>query len=509
MMDIASIAFPSVARDASPVDTVNQPQGKHDTDRPSASADNAFAATLASVMNVPMNQPAPADEKGMESELDARMAGVGNANHEGKPGFAAAAGARSAAATASVTEANADADALSPEFRAKLGRVVNRMHDEFGHDVELVEGFRSQSRQDFLYAQGRTRPGDVVTWTKSSRHTLGLAADLKVDGTYDNPIAYQRLAQIAAQEGLRTLGAKDPGHVELPSHGGAAAWGAGLDTVNIDNGVSRAVGLALSQTNAGDDATSGGTDVDSLNGLLSRVSRGTGSSPFAIHQPSMGGNNNAMSGGMYGDTSRRDRQGSSRTADVAGADPTASVAGTATVAQMAQVAQVAQVAHVADVAHVAAPVANGATPTVGAAAGSNAAERVGRMLDVRDATPAQPLSHVTLNLENAAGGTDRITVQMHGAAVDTAISLGDSNRADRMSLRVGELQHALEQHGLEAASIHVGSTAADSGAGWTPRQGSDQGGQQGRASLNNRDNRQDADNARQRSRKEQHGGTQK
>src|SRR5690606_38311570 len=55
----------------------------------------------------------------------------------------------------------------------------------------------------------------VVTWTRSSNHTRGLAADLIVDGSYDNPLAMVRLARIAREEGLRTLGSRDPGHVEL------------------------------------------------------------------------------------------------------------------------------------------------------------------------------------------------------------------------------------------------------------------------------------------------------
>src|SRR5665213_1161830 len=120
--------------------------------------------------------------------------------------------------------ASSDPDALNPDFRTRLGRVITRMHDEFGKDVQLVEGFRTQSRQDYLYDQGRSRPGDVVTWTKSSKHTLGLAADVTIDGSYADAAGYKQLAQIAAQEGLRTLGSKDPGHIELPTRGGAAAW---------------------------------------------------------------------------------------------------------------------------------------------------------------------------------------------------------------------------------------------------------------------------------------------
>lgn len=107
-------------------------------------------------------------------------------------------------------------DALVPEFRSRLERVIDRMQTEFGYTVEVVETVRSQARQDQLFQQGRVAPGPVVTWTRSSRHTDGLAADLMVDGTWNNPVAYDRLARIAREEGLRTLGARDRGHIELP-----------------------------------------------------------------------------------------------------------------------------------------------------------------------------------------------------------------------------------------------------------------------------------------------------
>src|SRR5690606_11756935 len=121
-------------------------------------------------------------------------------------------------------------EGLNPEFRARLDRVIDRMESEHGHKVQIVETVREQSRQEYLYAQGRTRPGPVVTWTTSSKHTQGRAADLLVDGTYDNPLAMVRLARIAREEGLRTLGARDPGHVELPAGVRVERMAVGVDS---------------------------------------------------------------------------------------------------------------------------------------------------------------------------------------------------------------------------------------------------------------------------------------
>jgi hypothetical protein len=112
---------------------------------------------------------------------------------------------------------DSDPGKLDPELRARVDRVVRRMQEEYGHVVSLVEGLRSQERQEFLFAQGRTRPGPVVTWTRQSHHQSGRAADLLVDGGYTDTTAYQKLQRIANEEGLRTLGPRDPGHVELPA----------------------------------------------------------------------------------------------------------------------------------------------------------------------------------------------------------------------------------------------------------------------------------------------------
>jgi len=45
-------------------------------------------------------------------------------------------------------------------------------------DFTVTEGYRPQARQNKLYAQGRSEPGIVVTWTLKSEHTRGRAVDL-------------------------------------------------------------------------------------------------------------------------------------------------------------------------------------------------------------------------------------------------------------------------------------------------------------------------------------------
>lgn len=45
-------------------------------------------------------------------------------------------------------------------------------------DFTVIEGYRSQERQNKIYAKGRTKPGRKVTWTLNSRHTSARAFDI-------------------------------------------------------------------------------------------------------------------------------------------------------------------------------------------------------------------------------------------------------------------------------------------------------------------------------------------
>ena len=57
-----------------------------------------------------------------------------------------------------------------------LVKVVRKVAET--NDILVIEGLRTQERQDDLYAQGRTKPGPIVTWTKDSKHIHGNAVDV-------------------------------------------------------------------------------------------------------------------------------------------------------------------------------------------------------------------------------------------------------------------------------------------------------------------------------------------
>ena len=75
---------------------------------------------------------------------------------------------------------------LDDDFRVILEPALAEAR-EAGLDPLVIETYRPQARQDELYAQGRATPGKIVTWTRNSKHTTRLAADVcpRVNGFID------------------------------------------------------------------------------------------------------------------------------------------------------------------------------------------------------------------------------------------------------------------------------------------------------------------------------------
>lgn len=120
---------------------------------------------------------------------------------------------------------------LHPLFRPKLEQWLAAAR-KAGFRVLVYETFRTKERQEWLYAQGRTRaqldavglrhvqprPGPIVTKTLDSAHEYGVAADvvpLKPDGSPDWK-GYAALYKAAPPEryGLERLSWEQP-HLQL------------------------------------------------------------------------------------------------------------------------------------------------------------------------------------------------------------------------------------------------------------------------------------------------------
>jgi len=102
---------------------------------------------------------------------------------------------------------------LVPELQTLFHEFSMQMHDA-GLQFIVTCTYRSQDEQDELYARGRTKPGNKVTWTRNSRHTRRTAFDIALvkDGKVswdikadvnDNDIAdYEEAGEIGESVGL-------------------------------------------------------------------------------------------------------------------------------------------------------------------------------------------------------------------------------------------------------------------------------------------------------------------
>lgn len=114
---------------------------------------------------------------------------------------------------------------VHPTLRDKVLLVLAEM-DRLGHPMTVTDAFRTTSQQLALYAQGRTRPGRIVTnadgVTHKSNHQSGRAVDCAFIDEKNQPIwegPWDTYAEVARAAGLN-CGAdwKNPDrpHVELP-----------------------------------------------------------------------------------------------------------------------------------------------------------------------------------------------------------------------------------------------------------------------------------------------------
>ncbi len=345
-------------------------------------------------------------------------------------------------------------DALDPALQDKLARVMTRMHDETGMDVTVAETYRSQPRQDALYAQGRDTPGSVVTWTHNSQHTAGRAADLVLSGApgANTTNAYNTLQRIANEEGLHTLGARDPGHVELPAKGHAddASDTSSLNAVEPADAqtagqvpLARVAQLArvadvaavaqparvaqvAPAARAGIQAPeTAPADATSSGGAASRLSIAVGT--VGADRPLSGGGRDCR-----GQSGSGDSRYSAMAAAVALRDQAAG-RGTGTF----------------DV------------QDVSAATGTTAAERAARMIAAVEDAPARPLSQISVAVDAGNGATDRIQLSLRGTSLDATINAADPRAAQAMSGRADELARALTRDGIDLQSLHVRSATPD------------------------------------------------
>jgi peptidoglycan L-alanyl-D-glutamate endopeptidase CwlK len=385
-----------------------------------------------------------------DTEDTSRLGSMTHAHGHGADAALAHSTALAAATAANAATPSSPAknlDAVSPELRGKVERVIERMKNEYGHDVQVVETARSQERQDWLYAQGRTRNGPVVTWTRDSAHTRGEAVDVMIDGSWDNAEGFGRLQRIAREEGLRTLGMKDPGHLEL-------AKGQGMPddlTARVERAQASARGAAAANASSGAAAANvaqvaGVAQVASVANVTDAAAPGNAGDAAAYtaltQQPAR--TEQQSQGNAFGRGDRDEQGNPLNSGRKLGHEKRAGETADSYSAlqQSATSTGSAERSGQATAATASAPVA------------STQAQRVSDIQALRADAPASPLNRMTLNVDGVNGEKQQVTVDVRGNVVSTQINT-DAATADRLRMRTADLQDALGRRGLESDTVKI------------------------------------------------------
>ena len=103
-----------------------------------------------------------------------------------------------------ITKSCRDTNELSAQAQKACALFMSECKKQ-GLNVLITETYRSQARQNYLYEQGRSRSGNIVTWTKNSRHTSRMAWDIckNVKGAeYSDSSFFIKCGAIAKQLGI-------------------------------------------------------------------------------------------------------------------------------------------------------------------------------------------------------------------------------------------------------------------------------------------------------------------
>ncbi|MDB4917285.1 MAG: peptidase and DD-carboxypeptidase VanY/endolysin [Gemmatimonadetes bacterium] len=416
-----------------------------------------FAAMLANAIEPQKTEYRAPAEKDRSSDLESSddseeaRSEKASASHTEKNSTDATSAANAAAAALGRPAAG-----LDTTLRAKLARVIERMRDEEGKTVTVAEGVRSQTRQNALYAQGRTADGPVVTWTRNSLHGKGLAADLVIDGGFSDQGGFDALRRIAEEEGLHTLGKIDPGHVELR---GARTMNAldSLPALRSDKDSSSVLGLASrAKIDAGTVTNAALRAVATPLAAVPQVARVAATAKVATVATVA---SVAVAGAAAGINSAKSAgTGSGRSDSRAGGDKQddRSSGGIEMIGMDGSIGDRAYAAFgtstsssiTADVQQISGP----DTP--------QGTTHVDRVLDIQDARGAKSISHLSLSVDDGKGGQDTVRVGLRGNSVGASFDIRDAGSADRVASRLGELTRALERRGLEPQTFQVRSASS-------------------------------------------------
>jgi peptidoglycan L-alanyl-D-glutamate endopeptidase CwlK len=114
---------------------------------------------------------------------------------------------------------------VNPSLASAAWKIIEGAQQS-GYTLIVAEGYRTVQKQNEYYAQGRTKPGNIITYKKGgeSKHNTGEAVDFDfiINGRQSNASSnnWNLIGKLARQLGLVWGGDwksfKDLRHVEMP-----------------------------------------------------------------------------------------------------------------------------------------------------------------------------------------------------------------------------------------------------------------------------------------------------
>lgn len=144
---------------------------------------------------------------------------------------------------------------LTPDTRERVEALLSAAREKYGYELKILSARRTCEEQASLYAQGRTKPGNVVTNARGcmSWHVLGRAVDL--GWIRPNPTVedWDRLGALGESLGFvwgkYFKGLNDLPHFEY--HPGVKIEQVCVDPSACEEGVARSMGVAFGAAASG------------------------------------------------------------------------------------------------------------------------------------------------------------------------------------------------------------------------------------------------------------------
>lgn len=126
---------------------------------------------------------------------------------------------------------------LHPKVRDEVSKLIDKIESGFPDNVKvrIVQGLRTKEDQDALYAQGRTKPGPIVTKAKfgQSYHCFGLAFDFAIMYDKDKNGSFEVLSWDTNYD-FDKDGVKDWQEVVKPFKDAGWTWGGDFNSIQDD-----------------------------------------------------------------------------------------------------------------------------------------------------------------------------------------------------------------------------------------------------------------------------------